>query len=322
MTNLAPVQPEKPFLVEMRRIPQHGPYFTPSARLILTPALRTSGLWHSLPPEEIKTLLLMLTFLTPNGECRPTLLELADAMQTSQAKAQARLQRLCRIEWQGQALVQELPRENGLNAFVPAPTLLTTVEAPALDTARPEPPQPGVGLAAVIGYSRARYNRPRADVEEEIARLNGWSTPQQEQAEQEATEAHLTPEQKELLAQMRQQGIERAQAIDLLAQYEPEHIARQLAWLPFRHANSPARFLLAAIVGDYEEPAALRLRPPRPQSEIATPEPEEPREGPAQEVLPPVSLPHDLPLPPWETPKEESAAKDSGEQDASSSSLP
>ena len=332
MTNLAPIQPDKPFLVELRRTPQHGPYFIPSAHLILTPTLRTSGLWHSLPPEEMKTLLLLLTFLSPNGECCPTLLELADAMQTSQAKAQARLQRLCRMEWQGQPLVQELPRENGLDAFVPAPTLLATVEAPILDTTRPEPPLPGVGLAAVIGYSRARYNRPRAEVEQEIARLNGWSSNEEQHAQQEAQEAHLSPEQKELLVQLTQQGIERAQAIDLLAQYEPECIARQLAWLPFRHANSPARFLLAAVVGDYEEPAALRLRSPRPQTAQLIPEqatalqpllePEEPEEGPMQEVLPPVPLPHDLPLPPWETPKEESAAKDSGEQGALPSTLP
>lgn len=59
---------EVPFVVEHRqedRTP-HG-HHRPASRLVLTPALRTGGLWAALPPEDFKTLILMLTFLTPNG---------------------------------------------------------------------------------------------------------------------------------------------------------------------------------------------------------------------------------------------------------------
>jgi hypothetical protein len=82
----APVA-EAPFVVQHRRqATAPSGDFVPEARLILTPALRTSGLWAQLPPEEFKDLLLILTFLTPNGWFRPTLPELADAIGPAAAR--------------------------------------------------------------------------------------------------------------------------------------------------------------------------------------------------------------------------------------------
>ena len=45
----------------------------------------------------------------------------------------------------------------------------------------------------------------------------------------------------------------------LLATQDPQHIRQQLDWLPFRHANHPARLLAAAIEQNYAAPLAARL---------------------------------------------------------------
>ena len=90
-----------------------------------------SGLWRALTPEDFKTLLLLLTFVTPNGWCRPTLPELADAMQVSHAKARARLERLTGMQWQGQPLAELLARPDGLDAYLPGRRLVAHEDAPA-----------------------------------------------------------------------------------------------------------------------------------------------------------------------------------------------
>jgi len=45
----------------------------------------------------------------------------------------------------------------------------------------------------------------------------------------------------------------------LLRDHSLEVIAEQLAWLPHRHAKSPARLIVAAIENRYEPPARVRL---------------------------------------------------------------
>jgi hypothetical protein len=48
-------------------------HFTPSARIAITPGLRASGLLAALPGEEVKTLLAVLSCVTPNGRIEPSL---------------------------------------------------------------------------------------------------------------------------------------------------------------------------------------------------------------------------------------------------------
>ncbi len=267
--------------------------FRPGARLILTPALRTGGLWHALPGEEIKTLLLLLTFLTPNGWCHPSFLELAEAMRVPHIKARVRLSRLAAFRWQGGPLIHEQRRESGIDAFIPSSGLLHVMEAkePAPASA-PDRPTRAAGREAVVAYSRARYAHPRAEVEQQIAQGMGWEDPQERQRAQEEDEARLTDEQRELLARLAPAHVSREQATETLAAYEPARIARQLDWLPLRRAKNPARFLLAAIAGDYEPPAGVRTRGASqpPSSALGT-------SGPAPDDLQPASSPTRIPLP-------------------------
>jgi hypothetical protein len=226
--------------------------FRPSARMILTEHVRTSGFWNTLTAEDFQTLLLMLTFLTPNGWCRPTLPELAQAMQVSHAKARGRLHRLTQTKWQGQPLVTVLSRPDGLDAYLPGRHLLAHESAPV-----DEPPQSApirtAGREAVIAYSRARYTKGREEVEREIAQRMGWAPPDFTGEDPAVVEGKQRAYQA-----ITNFGLPKEQALDLLARFDLGAIESQIAWLPSRSAKNPARFLAAAIEGGYDPPSNLR----------------------------------------------------------------
>jgi len=249
----SPVAGSVPFLVEHRQEERAlSGTFRPSARLILTERVRTSGLWNALMPEDFQTFFLMLTFLTPNGWCRPTLSEMAQAMQVSQAKAKARLQRLTQIRWQGQPLVTVLSRPDGLDAYLPGRHLLAHENAPLDEPPKPAPARTA-GREAVIAYSRARYTKGREEVEREIAQRMGWAPPDF------AGDDPAVAEGKQRAYQaMTNAGMPKEQALDLLARFDLGALESQIAWLPSRNAKNPARFLAAAIEGGYDRPLTLR----------------------------------------------------------------
>ena len=234
--------------------------FRPAARLILTERVRTSGLWRALAPEDCKTLVLLLTFLTANGWCRPTLPELSGAMEVSHAKAKARLERLLSTHWQGVPLVQLLPRPDGLDAYLPGRQLVAHEYV-----LPPEPPKAppirAAGRDAVVAYSRARYAKTREEVEKQIGDMMGWSPPDF------AGDDPAVAEGKQRAYQaMTDIGIPKAQALDLLSRFDLGAVERQIAWLPQRHAKNPARFLAAAIEGGYDRPLDFR------RQEVGSPE--------------------------------------------------
>jgi len=246
---------DAPFLIEHRQEDRAlSGTFRPSARLILTQYVRISGLWRVLTPEDFKTLVLLLTFVTPNGWCRPTLPELAEAMEVSHAKAKARMERLLQLQWQEQPLVQRLERPDGLDAYLPGRRLLAHENAPA-----PEPPQPApirtAGREAVVAYSRARYATPRVEVEADIARRMGWGAPAFEDDPPEVAE-----EKQGLYDKLSEQGMSRSQALDVLGRFDLAVVRQQLEWMPHRAAKNPSRYLQAAIENNYEAPVAVRVR--------------------------------------------------------------
>ena len=243
---------DAPFVIEHRQEDSRGGTFRPSARLILTERVRTSGLWRALAPEDLKTLTLLLTFVTPNGWCRPTLLELADAMDVSQAKATSRLERLTRTHWRGQPLAALLARPDGLDAYIPGRPLVTHEEVSPPEPARPAPLRTA-GREAVIAYSRARYAKPRAEVERQIGEMMGWGPPAFPGDDPAVAEG-----KQRAFQAITDVGMAKDQALDLLSRFDLGAIERQIAWLPSRNAKNPARFLAAAIEGGYDRPLNLR----------------------------------------------------------------
>jgi len=244
---------DAPFIIEHRQEDRAlSGTFRPSARLIVTERVRTSGLWRALTPEDFKTLLLLLTFITPNGWCRPTLPELAEAMQVSQAKVKARMERLLQIQWQGQPLAQRLERPDGLDAYLPGRRLLIHEDAPEI-----APPQAApirvAGREAVVAYSRARYAKTREEVEKQIGDMMGWTPP-----DFTGDDPAVAEGKRKAFQAMTNVGMPKEQALDLLSRFDLGAVERQIAWLPQRHAKNPARFLAAAIEGGYDRPLSLR----------------------------------------------------------------
>lgn len=251
-----PALPERaeaaPFVIEHRQEGTAGSSFRPSARLILTGRVRTSGLWQALTPEDFANLILILSFVTPNGWCRPTLPELADAMGVPPAKAKSRLDRLLRETWQEQPLVELLARPDGLDAYLPSRRLVAHEDAAA-----PEPVQAAPvrtpGREAVVAYSRARYAKTREDVERQIGEMMGWGPP-----DFAGDDPAVADGKRQAFEATTGFGMPKEQALDLLARFDLAAVESQIAWLPSRGAKNPARFLAAAIEGSYDRPLNLR----------------------------------------------------------------
>ncbi len=243
-----------PFVIEQYQSEQGaGGSFRPAARLLLTSALRTSGLWSALPPDELRDLTLLLTFFSPNGRVQPTLPELSGAMQASHAQARTRMLRLSRRMWRGQPLVTELNRQTGLDAYLPGRHVLGSrqrIEAAAAPTVLTEP---RAGRDALIAHSRARYAAPRAEVEADIARRMGWGAPLFEDEEPGVAE-----EKGQLYEKLSEQGLPRDKALDMLSRFDLGRVRSQIEWMPHRGAKNPARYLVAAIENNYDPPVAVR----------------------------------------------------------------
>ena len=246
---------EKPFVIVLHRSDRlPSGYFRPEATVTVSRALRTSGLLLALPPDEVKSLLLMLTFVTPNGWCQPAVQQLADAMRVGERKARARMQRLQDFRWQGRPLVAEIKRGSGMDGFALSPAVVCHQDAsePVVEAVPSLPPS---SRDVIIARSRAVYARPRAEVERMIAEQMGWK------------EVGDSPEAQLRRRLMGVAGLLREQIDLLITQYPPERIERQLAWLPHRRAKNPARFLMAAIEDDYDPPPVIRLQQAQAQTD-------------------------------------------------------
>lgn len=281
--NPTPSRSEPPFMIRVEHLDvQLNGNFRPAAFVAFAAPLRQSGLLNALPPEGAKDLLTLLTFVTPNGGCAPTIHQLAEAMRVSEGKARGRLGRLLEIRWQGEPLLAHLRSESGLEVFAPRPWLAPAREDGA--TGGPPSPPPALRAAereAVVAHSRAAYARPRAEVEREIEESMGYRRDEQGRlvrlpapvrtddkptplqpiplsdpplSPKELEAARERDEVKRLLLQA---GLLPEQAESMVGHYDMVRIRRQLMWLPLRKAKNPAGMLLAAIKDDYEAPPSL-----------------------------------------------------------------
>lgn len=253
------LSPEPPFTVETgREAEEQDGRFRPTASLRLNASLRTSGLLRALPAEDAKSLLFVLTYLSPNGHMQPSAYQLAGAMGLSVPAAEGRMRRLTRPAWQGRPLLVALARADGAEAYTPAPFLVAVTARDGLPgtggggQAFPPGYRPA-GHDAIMARTREQYARPREEVEREIARRYGWDVPGEMATPGERERA-------ELRNRLEACGIGRFEADGLLERFGRERVERQLEWLPYRNAQRPGRYLAAAIEGDYAPPLAARLR--------------------------------------------------------------
>ncbi len=244
-----------PFIIESLSPSARGQTFHPRAVVQITDGLRTSGLLHELPGEDVKNLLLVLTFVHPNGWCQPTIFELAHAMRVSRSKARDRLNRLVSFKWLGKPLITEILRESGMDAWAPSPLIVGHTIAETPEDAPAKTPAPTAGRDAVIAYSRERYARPRAEVERDMAIQNGWPLPEEIEA-QHPIRPVVDEDAEHAGARRRLLGMNvPVDEVDRLMSTHPiERILQQLLWLPLRNPKSKAGLIVAAIDGNYEAP--------------------------------------------------------------------
>ena len=243
----APLQDDSPFVIEhLQNDRTPSGKFTPDAQVVVTRALRSSGLLTYLPDSEARSLLAVLTLLTANGRLNATAAQVAAALGISEAKAQSRLDRLCQLRWNEKPVAVEQVAETGLKTVSLSPHVVAQRERPVglRESDLPAPLPPVAGRDAVVAYSRQHYGRPRAEVEREVAAQFGWRSDID----------RTTP-----AGRLEGLGVSPEDVQSLTAAFSDEEIANQLDWLPYRGAKNPARFVVAAIEGRYEPPARVRL---------------------------------------------------------------
>ena len=151
----------------------------------------------------------------------------------------------------------EVPRELGLDAYVPSPKLFMQEERfererteEAHEQRRREAEEkerPGQTVRdAIYAQNRAMYAKPRAEVEREVMRLLGHAP----------EEADDTPEG-EVRRRLSRLGVPAEDIERLVSSHPLEAITDQLNWLHQRSAKNPARFVVAAIDNRYEPPLSV-----------------------------------------------------------------
>ena len=249
---------EPPFsIVIARRDTTREGAWRPVAFVALTKGLRTSGFLGALPPEDLKTFLLFLSFVTADGHYAVTVALMASALRLSSAKTRSRLERLRDWRWMGQPIILSYQSGNGQEIFCFAPGFLPVVEDEPIPQAPPS--IKAVPREVVIEYSRSRYGRPRAAVERQIAELNNWALPQEgdemPESPQPETSRPVDSQRMTVRQNLLRAGLLPEQADELLARHDLVRIQRQLMWLPQRAVRNRAGFLMAAIKDDYAAPA-------------------------------------------------------------------
>ena len=257
---------EPPFSILIaHRDTQRAGYWRPEALIGLTKSLRLSGFLLALPPEDLKCFLVLLSFVSANGHCTASLGQIAEVLHLSTGKTRERVKRLEAFRWFEQPVIFSHRAGSGLETYTLIPGFLPVIE----ETLQP-PTRPALKTLpreVVIERSRRKYARPRAEVEAEIALLNGWKLPDEttiptETEPAEPLDPHKAAAQRELL----RAGLLPEQADELLTRFDLVRIERQLMWLPYRNVRKPAGFLLAAIKDDYAAP--LNWRPAIPQEKM------------------------------------------------------
>lgn len=257
--------------------------------VFLTRGLVTSGFLSAITPEDLKTLLYLLTYVEKDGRCQPIIEQLARDMAVSAAKVKSRLARLSQVRWNGRPVVVQT-RRMGTEAYqlassflgvgeisttdqtaTMAPgqrshTPLTPAQPSSVESTHPDGTSEPPGLVStrqIIEASRRSYGEPREAVERNIAKQMGWQYPFQSPNEKRR-ETEESPNVQERASSDRQaslhdrliaKGITSDQAQFLTENYPINRIERQLDWLPYRNAKNPASFLVAAIREDYEAPS-------------------------------------------------------------------
>lgn len=211
--------------------------------LVLTPQLRTSGLLATLTEKQLQVLVALLTFQSASGTIQASASAIAEVLGQHQDTVLVTLSQLEKTLWQDTSVVYTVQGQYHPSKQLVAPQ--------AIPDAPPEPPRPKWPMASreqVVQHSRATYGRPIEEVEREISR----------QLAPVGLES-LGESEREAALLLIREGVPTDQAKLVVASVLPEEIRQQIAWLPYRQAKNPARYLVAACLDHYAPPRGVEL---------------------------------------------------------------
>ena len=252
---------------------------------------RSSGLLAFLSPEDLQTLIALLTFVDASGRCDLSARTLGQSLNLSEKQAQKRLKRLCGISWHGKPL---LMRENGreMGRFTPTGYRLPEVEGLKIvpNNTLQASERYGGGLrdhGSTGGSGVREAHAPPLPVGEVDIRkgksTSGTRLPEiegktpdripvtgnscvvagninKEHTEEDEDGFTDGEKRKQILRELLKCGVSGSIASEMLDKYPAERIAGQLKMLPFRNAKEPAAMLVKAIKDDWTAPAAYMGR--------------------------------------------------------------
>ena len=221
-----------PFVLELRRQPlmpraANATHFTPSAVLLVGPELMESGLLRDLCAAQWQGLWWVLSCLTPDGRFVATPSRIASLCGQSERRVRQRLDALCRTRWRGEPLLHRVVTASGLRFYQPGIHLVSVRVVPDEEALGSEAGAPVIVARAedVVSQSRARYGRPREQVEAAIhhflqrppteslaAQLPAQPLSAEEQAQRER--------KRRIVGQLRALGLEASQIASLLSRFD------------------------------------------------------------------------------------------------------
>jgi len=229
---------------------EHG-RFVPSCRVVLgagvLPLARSLGL------EALGLLTAVAALTTPNGRCAPSAPHLSGALGIALPLLRPRLRRLARARWRGEPVLLMLPpAPDGAEAVRPGPAVLERREAPPAEAAAP--------LGAARPAQETAVEQPlqptRETVEQGIRASQGW--PSREELDEAAALLPKEPEDLDgrwAVQRLVREKVDYALAVRLVQKHGAEACLQQVRWLARRKGiKQKARYLVAAILGDYTEP--------------------------------------------------------------------
>jgi len=194
----------------------------------LTHAWRISGLLRAIPAEAVKHLLLVVSFTDTKGDCRPTLQQLAHAMEVSEVKVRRRLNQLLQFRWQGQPLVTATRGGDGSEVYM---LVIRDTALPVVSEATDQ------AVSAYAVTDQTADDQARTD-----QTVTGQTAPapqptqsteiRYEQSKEQPRERPLTQREKVIEASRRKYGRPRAEV--------ERRIAEQMGWAPPATSTQPA----------------------------------------------------------------------------------
>jgi hypothetical protein len=216
-------------------------------QVVLLPSLRVSGLLHIFPADLLRIFIALLTFQEGSGEVRASVGQVADALKLHSDLAAAQLQTLAGYTFDGAPMLYETAFAHGERGY----SLSKRVGVPINEMSQSPQSEQGYRPASkeqLIALSRERYTTPISEAKAIVAEQLGV-VPEEPPPPGRHGDAYRA---------LLKLGVMEPDARELVGEYELESIEQQLAWLPERGARNPARFIVAAIRGNYDSPEARR----------------------------------------------------------------